>query len=133
MKFFLYLLIVLFTFNSASFAQDDEGGEKIHERMTEYLQKRLQLSKSEADRFGPVFLEYFHELKRTHQENKGDKLVLQQKIFYLRLRYREQFKGIMGEKRSNDVFKYERDFVNEVKQLRQERMQNKKGRPNKKT
>jgi hypothetical protein len=111
---------------SASFAQDDEArnGEKIRERMREYIQKRLDLSNSEADRFTPVFLNYFNELRQTNQAYKGDRLVLQQKIIDLRIRYRGQFKPIMGEKRSNDVFKYEHDFVNEVKQLRQDRLQN---------
>jgi hypothetical protein len=96
--------------------------------MNEYLQKRLNLSKAEADRFSPVFMNYFNELRNTSQQYKGDRLVMQQKIVDLRLRYRDQFKNIMGEKRSNDVFVYEREFVNEVKELRKERLQNK---PNK--
>jgi hypothetical protein len=107
---------------TASYAQD--GGVKVRERMQEYLQKRLNLSKSEADRFAPVFLEYFNELRKTNMQYRGDKLVLQQKIVDLRLRYREQFKPIMGEKRSNDVFVYEHDFVDEVKRIREERIQN---------
>jgi hypothetical protein len=115
-----------------SFSQDDDAGERIHERMTEYLQKRLQLSKAEADRFSPVFLNYFNDLKKTNQEYRGDRLLLQQKVVDLRLRYRDQFKSIMGDKRSNDVFTYERDFIDEVKRLRQERMQNQRGKPNKK-
>jgi len=115
---------------TASFAQDQGG--RIPDRMQEYLQKRLNLSKSEADKFGPVFLNYFNELRKTNQEFKGDRLVLQQKIVDLKLRYRDQFKNIMGEKRSNDVFQYERDFVDEVKKVRQERMENKgNDRPNK--
>ncbi len=108
----------------SSFAQDDDGG-KISARMREYLQKRLDLSKSEVDRFGPVFLNYFNELRKTNQDFKGDRLVLQQKVVDLKLRYREQFKNIMGDKKSNDVFQYEHDFVDEVKRLRQERIQNK--------
>ncbi len=132
MKKFLLILISSLTITTVSFAQDDDGGERIHERMTEYLQKRLQLSKAEADRFSPVFLNYFHDLKKTNQEYRGDRLVLQQKVVDLRLRYRDQFKNIMGEKRSNDVFTYERDFIDEVKRLRQERMQNQRGKPNKK-
>ncbi len=81
----------------------------------------------EADKFSPVFLDYFNELRQANQTYKGDRLVLQQKIVDLRIRYRNQFKPIMGEKRSNDVFKYEHDFVNEVKQLRQDRMQKRGG------
>jgi hypothetical protein len=123
MKKFLYIFSFTLLLGSGAFAQDGNGG-KVRERMQEYLQKRLNLSKNEADRFAPVFLNYFNELRQTNQQFRGDRLILQQKIVDLRLRYREQFKPIMGEKRSNDVFVYERDFINEVKQLREERIQN---------
>ncbi len=125
MKLLLHLFLSLLL-STSLFAQDDDAGsgEKIRERMTEYIQKRLSLSNAEASKFAPVFLNYFNELRQTNQAFKGDKLVLQQKIVDLRIRYRDQFKPIMGEKKSNEVFKYEHDFVNEVKQLRQERLQN---------
>lgn len=122
MKKFLHILGLLVLINTATFAQDDEGsGSKVRERMTEYIQKRLGLSKGEADRFTPVFINYFNELRRTNQQFKGDRLVLQQKIVELRINYRDQFKNIVGEKRSNDVFVYEREFINEVKEIRQDR------------
>ena len=128
MKRILYILACFIMLSTSALAQDDKergNGDKIRERMTEYLQKRLNLSKPEAERFGPVFMEYFNELRSTNQQYRGDRLVLQQKIVDLRLRYRDQFKNIMGEKRSNDVFTYEREFVNEVKELQKERLQNK--------
>ncbi len=129
MKRILYIFSFFALLSSASFAQDDDGqnGQKIRERMGEYIQKRLNLSNAEADKFSPVFLNYFNELRQANQTYKGDRLVLQQKIVDLRIRYRNQFKPIMGEKRSNDVFKYEHDFINEVKQLRQDRMQKRNG------
>jgi hypothetical protein len=37
-------------------------------------------------------------------ENKGDKLILQQKIVDLRLRYRNQFRELLGERRGNPGF-----------------------------
>jgi len=123
MKKILYTFLFLLSLNSA-FAQDEGNPEKVRERMTEYIQKRLDLSKGEADRFSPVFINYFNELRKTNQDFKGDRLVLQQKVTDLRLRYRDQFKGIVGDKRSNDVFTYERDFIEEVKQLRKERLEN---------
>ena len=129
MKRILYILGFLIFTTTSSIAQDDEGqGSKIRERMTEYIQKRLSLSKAEAERFGPVFLDYFNELRKTNQEYKGDRLVLQQKIVELRLNYRNQFKTIVGERKSNDVFVYEREFINEIKSIRNERSQNKGGR-----
>lgn len=133
MKRILYTLL-LFSLSFSAFAQDDDGeaGGRVRERMTEYIQKRLGLSRNEADQFGPVFLNYFNDLRKTTQDNRGDRLVLQQKVAELRLNYRNQFKNIVGDKRSNDVFTYERDFVDEVKRLRQERLQNRGDqRPNK--
>ena len=123
MKKILYTFLFLFTLNS-TFAQDEGNPDKVRERMTEYIQKRLDLSKGEADRFSPVFINYFNELRKANQDCKGDRLVLQQKIVDLRLRYRDQFKNIIGDKRSNDVFTYERDFVEEVKNIRKERLEN---------
>ena len=127
MKRILYILGFLIFTTTTSIAQNDEGqGSKIRERMTEYIQKRLSLSKSETEKFGPVFLDYFNQLRKTNQEYKGDRLVLQQKIVELRLNYRNQFKTIVGERKSNDVFVYERDFINEIKEIRNERSQNRK-------
>ena len=125
MKKILYLFsfLCLFTLNSYS---QEEG--KLREKLTEYIEQKLGLTKAEAEKFGPVFLEYFKELRRTNQQFRGDKLVLQQKIVELRLKYRDQFKPIIGEKRSNEVFNYEREFVKEVKELREDRLQ---GRANK--
>src|SRR5919107_2056361 len=117
MKKIFYSLLLIFSFH-CGFAQDEGSADKVRERMTEYIQKRLDLSKGEADRFGPMFINYFNELRKTNQDFKGDRLVLQQKVTDLRLRYRDQFKGIVGDKKSNDVFTYERDFMNEVKELR---------------
>lgn len=125
MKKVLYILSFLCVIATSSFAQDDEEqGSRVRERMTEYIQKRLSLSKTEADKFGPVFLDYFNQLRKTNQEYKGDRLVLQQKVAELKLNYRNQFKTIVGDKKSNDVFTYERDFINEIKALRNERSQN---------
>jgi len=136
MKRILYILSFLFTLSFASFAQEDEGndGGKIREKMQEYIQKKLGLSRVEAERFSPVFIEYFKELRRTNHHYKGDKLVLQQKIAEVRLRYRDQFKPVIGENRSNKVFEEERIFIQKVKDERNDRIQNRKeGRANNKS
>jgi len=122
MKRIIYILSFLSVISITSYAQDKGG--KLQEKMTEYVQQKLGLSKSEAEKFSPVFLDYFKDLRRANQEFRGDRLVLQQKIVELRLRYRDQFKPIIGEKRSNDVFTYEREFIKGVKELQQDRLQN---------
>ena len=126
MKRILYILTMFLGLAFSAAAQDgDRGpGARMRQRMQEYLQTRLNLTSAEAERFTPVFINYFNELRQVNQQYRGDRLVLQQKIVDLRLRYREQFRPIMGEKRSNDIFIYEHDFIDQVKRIREERLQN---------
>jgi|SRR5579875_344490 len=136
MKKIFYILIFLCGLSSYSFAQDqqqpDEGAKKVRERMIEFIENKLGLTKDEAEKFTPVYVEYFRELRQTNQEYKNDPLLRQQKIADLRLRYRDQFKPILGEKRSNEVFVHEREFVQKAIEIRNERLQNRQeGRANK--
>lgn len=125
MKKILLLLGFFLVTTPVLFSQDDdggEGGEKIRDKMNEYIQKRLDLSDAESKKFSPVFLQYFKEWRQTLRDNRGDKLVLQQKVVDLRLRYRTQFRDILGEKRGNSVFNQQENFIRELKDIRRERM-----------
>lgn len=108
------------------FAQEEEndnGNERIRDKMNQYIQERLSLSKSEAEKFSPVFLRYFKEWRTTLRDNKeGPVLLRQQKIVDLRLRYRNEFKNIVGEKKSIEVFDHQDIFIKEIRRLRQERL-----------
>ena len=108
-------------------AQEDEdetgGNEKIRDKMSEYIQKRLDLSDAESKKFTPVFIEYFKEWRQTLQTYRGadKKLERQQKIVELRLRFRPQFQAILGEKRAIRVFDHQDRFLLELQQLRRNR------------
>lgn len=133
MKKILYIFGFVFALVFSSFAQDD-AGEKLRDKMIGYIQDKLSLSKAEAEKFQPVFLDYLREMRTTKQQYKEDKLILQQKIVDLRIRYRDQFKTIVGEKRSNEVYKHEKDFIEKAKSELNDRLENRRdGRPNKKT
>ena len=119
-KILLILTFALLT-GFSSKAQSDEH-DKIRDKMTEFIQKRLDLTRNEAERFTPVFIRYFREWKQTLQENRNDGLVRQQRIIELRLRYRTEFRDIVGEKRSNDVYKQQDFFVHEITKMREEQI-----------
>src|ERR1044071_6159667 len=117
MKKSLIILILLFT-ALATYAQDERDDKgKIRDRMSEYIQDRLGLTKREAEKFSPVFLRYFHEFRQIRQENRTDNLVLKQKIIDLRIRYRSEFRQIMDEPRANKVFVYEDEFRRKAIQM----------------
>ena len=115
-----YFIIIILSFTAIVTRAQDQGeekGGKIRDRMVEYIQDRLSLSRSESEKFTPVFLRYFQEFRQIRQQNQGDKLVLQQKIIDLRIRYRDQFRQIMDEPRANKVFVYEDEFRKKAIQI----------------
>ena len=136
MKKILYILCFVFAFSPALHAQeqDNEPGEKLREKMVEYIQKKLGLSRNEAERFQPVFFDYLKQMRSTRQEFRTDQILLKKKIADLRVRTRDQLKPIIGENRSNEVFRHEQEFIKIAIQEQKERLQNRKdGRANKKT
>ncbi|HNR17535.1 MAG TPA: hypothetical protein PKG90_12775 [Chitinophagaceae bacterium] len=127
MKKILFILS-LCVFATTSILAQDEGDEKIRDKMREYIQQRMHLNKDEAERFTPVFLRYFKEWRTTLRENRTlPKLDLQQKIIDLRLRYRIEFKEIVGERRSNEIYEHQEKFIRILKDVQKERMQNRQG------
>ena len=129
-RILLILTLALFT-GFASQAQDDEN-DRIRDKMREFIQKRLNLTRNEADRFAPVFVRYFREWRQTLRENREDILIRQQKIVDLRIRYRNEFRDIVGEKRSNEVFKKQDEFIQGIQKMREEQIRTRKDdRPNK--
>jgi hypothetical protein len=127
MKKFFYTLF-LCTALQLSYAQDEpQGAAAVREKMVEYIQNKLDMSKAEAERFQPLFMDYLNQLRKVKQEHGNDRLVLQQKVVEARLKFRDQVKPVIGDKRSNDVFTHERDFIEEASKQRQERMQERKG------
>lgn len=139
MKKILLILTVFIGSLATGMAQTepDDGSpqeSKIRERMQEYIQNRLNLSRNEAEKFTPIFVRYFREFAQTHRSYKGDRLVLQQKIIDLRIRYRTEFRQIMDEQRANRVFKHEDEFRQEVVRMirenKRERMESRQIRRN---
>ena len=119
MKKYFIILTLLFT-GLITYAQDQRGDDKaskISDRMSEYIRDRLNLSKSEAQKFTPVFLRYFQEFRQIHNDNKSDVLILKQKIIDLRIRYRNEFRQIMDEPKANKVFVYEDEFRQKAIQI----------------
>lgn len=130
MKKLLYILLFVFAVQPV-FAQEEVQGEgKLRDKMIQYIQNKLNLSKTEAEKFQPIFINYLKELRQTNRESrsKGEtRLDMQQKIVEIRVRYRDQLKPIIGEKRSNEVFEHEASFYKTVREEINDRRQERRG------
>src|SRR5258706_9659094 len=124
-KFLIILGLILYT-TLTCFAQVDENdngpNDKIREKMSEFIQRRMGLTPAEAEKFNPVFLRYFREWRTTLQINRNDKIQLQLRIAELRIRYRNEFKDIVGEKRCNQIYDHQEIFIQKLRELKTERM-----------
>lgn len=128
-----YLLIVLLSLSASlsSFGQnedqEDKGG-RLAERMREYIQKKLNLSSGEAEKFSPVFMRYLLELRRTHRDFKDDGPMRQLKIAELRIRFRTEFRQVLDEQRANKIFEFEKEFQDKVRdEMRQRMLERRRG------
>lgn len=134
MKKCVIILLTLMSFlPGTGFAQEEQQPplqeNKIQERMREYIQNKLSLSRNEAEKFTPLFVRYFREFAQTHRSYRGDRLILQQKIIELRLHYRTEFRQVMDEQRANKVFKYEDEFRQEAVRILKENRRGRMDRP----
>ena len=123
MKKLLVILGLSFFTSTVCFSQDgDNDNDKIREKMSEFIQRRMGLSRADAERFNPVFMRYFREWKTTIQTNRNDRPMLQLRVAELRIRYRTEFKDIVGEKRCNQIYDHQEVFIHEIQRLRQEQL-----------
>ena len=123
MKKLLIIFGLSFFTSTVCFAQDgDSDNDKIREKMTEFIQRRMGLSRAEAEKFNPVFMRYFREWKTTIQINRNDGPMLQLRIAELRIRYRTEFRDIVGEKRCNQIYDHQEKFIIILQQLRKEQL-----------
>lgn len=135
MKKWFLILSLLFIPATMVLAQSDTEDptpqeSKIRDRMQEYIQNRLNLSRNEAERFTPVFVRYFREFAQTHRAYRGDRLILQQKIIDLRLRYRNEFRQVIDEQRANKVYHFEDEFRRKAAEIiRENRRDRIEGKP----
>jgi hypothetical protein len=133
MKKIFFILGFLIFSGITVMAQDDGiNNNKVQDKMKEYLQKRLGLTKNEAEKFGPVFGRYLVELRKSHSDF-SDPLIRQQRIAELRVRFRDEFKPILGEQRAGKVFVAEQEFrqrVTDILNSRRERLDDNRLRKN---
>jgi hypothetical protein len=135
MKKYFIIVMMFILAGFTAFAQDDDdatddkGAAKLRERMRDYVQKRLNLSKAEAEKFSPLFLRYLVELRKTHRENRGDRPVMQLKVAELRVKFRNEFRQVIDEQRANKVFVYQREFEIKIIDELRERRAEKRGAP----
>ena len=97
--------------------------------MSSFIQTKLDMSTTEREKFDPAFKQYLKELAKIHRENKEDRLVMQQQMIELRLRYRKDFRQWLGDQRGDRIFLEEERFRTVVLRTLRERRNQRMGPP----
>ncbi len=120
----ILLILTLALFAGFTMQAQEDDNDKIRDKMREFIQKRMNLSRNEAERFSPVFIRYFREWRQNLKE--PDILLREQKITEVKIRYRTEFREIVGDKRSNEIFRQQKVFIDNLRKVRDEQISNRK-------
>ena len=124
MKKILLLLVVLMSIGYISNAQPPK--ERIKALKVAYITKELNLSATEAEKFWPVYNEYFAEIEKVIGENEPDELKREEKILNIRKKFKPEFRKVLGDDtRVNKVFVIDRNFKEVLRKEMEERRKNK--------
>lgn len=127
MKKIILLLIAFAGISYISLAQPPK--ERIKVIKMGYITKELNLTSAEAEKFWPVYNEYFAEIEKAVKENEPDELKREEKILNIRKKYKPEFKKVLNDDaRVNKVFSIDRNFKEMLRKEMEERRKN-KGKP----
>jgi hypothetical protein len=98
---------------------------KIQAIFVAYATKELNLTPDEAQKFWPVYNQYFEELKKVRQENQSDELAFEEKALNIRKKYKTDFKKVLNDDaRVNKVYVLEKNFKEMLRKEIQNRAKN---------
>ena len=117
----------------------ENRGEKIEALKIAFITQRLNLTPEEAQKFWPVFNQYESEMKTLRQNFKlgpgnpeptaEQSLDFEQKKLDLKKKYKPLFEGALGKEKVNTLYHLEDEFRQKLKELRDQRMQNRGQNP----
>jgi Skp family chaperone for outer membrane proteins len=124
MKKFILFLAVFAGISYICAAQPPK--ERIKALKTAYITQELNLTSAEAEKFWPVYNEYFAEIEKVVKENEPDELKKEEKILNIRKKYKPEFKKVLNDDtRVNKVFVIDRNFKEVLRKKMEERKKNK--------
>jgi hypothetical protein len=110
-------------------AQKQGGGGNVEAIKIAYYTKKLNLTPVEAQKFWPIYNQYFAEIRQLRQQNGDlDEVSLEEKIVNVRKKYKGQFSQAFSDDKVNQFFRVEKEFNIYLRQELQERRERKRDR-----
>lgn len=120
---YIILVICLSVISITSYAQDNARFQAIENEKIAFITRELNLSRSEAQQFFPIYNEYSKEMwsikkakngnsspKNSFRGGSRDVIAYDAKEVDVKKSYREKFSKIIGASRSSQFFQVEQEF-----------------------
>jgi hypothetical protein len=120
MKNKLILLLSILMIGATVVAQPGSE-DRIPERMSMFIRKRMQLTNKEVEQFQPLFTRYQKEWREVMRKNREDRLLQQKELIELQLRYRNEFAPVVGEKRVLEIYHLQDYFIRTLRDIQRDR------------
>ena len=124
MKKFVFILSLLFlhSYFCVGQTQSDTGRNKIEGIKETYMNKELNLTPEEAQKFWPVYNNYFKEIRQARKSYPNDEVAFEEKVVEIRKKYKDNFKNILdSDERANKVYVAEKNLRDLLKKELQNR------------
>lgn len=131
------LLLLLLAVQQAHPQQNRQSAhDQIEALRIAFISQQLNLSPEEAQRFWPVYNAYRSESESLQKSYAGQltadqQLELEQRKLDLKRKYKPQFEAALGKEKLNELYNLEHKFQEKLKEIREQRMQQRQtqGRP----
>jgi hypothetical protein len=124
MKKIVFILSLLFLHNYFCVAQTqlDTGRNKIEGIKETYMNKELNLTPEETQKFWPTYNNYFKEIRQARKSHPNDEVAFEEKVVEIRKKYKDNFKSILNsDERANRVYVAEKNLRDLLKKELQNR------------
>jgi hypothetical protein len=124
MKKIVFILSLLFLHNyfCVGQTQSDTGRNKIEGIKETYMNKELNLTPGEAQKFWPIYNNYFKELRQARKSYSNDEVAFEEKVVQIRKKYKGNFKSILNsDERVNKIYVSEKNLRELLKKELQNR------------
>jgi len=121
MKKIFFIISLLFLHNYFCVGQT-QTDNRVEDIKTAYMNKELNLTPEEAQRFWPVYNNYFEEIKQARKQYLNDEVAFEEKVVQIRKKYKSDFQKILNsDERANRVFVSEKNLRDMFKKELQNR------------
>jgi hypothetical protein len=110
MKKFFFIISLLFLHSYFCVAQT-QSNNTAEDIKIAYMNKELNLTPEEEQRFWPVYNNYFSEIKQARKDHVNDEIGFEDKVVQIRKKYQGDFKKVLNsDARVNRVFVSEKNL-----------------------